>query len=291
MAVIFACLGAVAGLITVRLFHVQKPTAGLKIETTPPSLVFINNVQVGRTPLDQMFNPGETTVKLIPESTSLDLSAYQTKIQLTDKVYTVIRREFGFPEAQSSGETITLIPQSGKTASLSVITSDPDAASVMIDNEPQGFSPLAIDNVTPSDHQIEISAPGYQTRNFSARAIGGYQLSINVKLAAKNQVIPSIPPALISETPVATSSAPATPSPSLKATPAITKPYVKISSTPTGFLRVRTGPSKTADEVGQVKPGENYPLMDSVSGWYQIKIALPATSSGWISADYAQAFK
>jgi hypothetical protein len=285
LAITFAVLGIVFALIAVRFIHLKKPTAGLKVDTTPPSLVFVNNTQVGRTPMDQMFAPGEVTVKLIPETTSPDISAYLTKVQLTDKVYTVIQRDFSTSDTLSSGEIITLLPQSGKTTSLSVITSDPDSASVTVDNEPQGFTPLVIASVTPSDHQIEISAPGYQTKTLSAKAISGYKLSLNVKLAVKNQVIPSIPPALIVETPTAT------PSPNLKPTPSITKPYVKISSTPTGFLRVRLSPSKAATEVGQVKPGETYPLLDSTSGWYLIKVTLPATSSGWISSDYAQIFK
>jgi hypothetical protein len=285
IAVIFTALGIIVALVSVRFYRLKKPTAGLKIETTPTSMVFVNNVQVGRTPFDQMFPPGETTVKLIPESISSDLSSYQTKVLLTDKVYTVIRREFGSPDNRSTGETISLLPQSGKNASLSIISSDPDTASVTVNGEPQGFTPLAITEVAPSDHQIEVSAPGYQTRIFSAKAVSGYKLSVNVKLAAKNQANPTPPQVLSLPTPAATPSA--TP----KVTPTITKPYVKISSTPVGFLRVRNGPSKTASEIAQIKPGEIYPLLDSASGWYQIKISLPATSSGWISSEYAQAFK
>jgi hypothetical protein len=285
LAVLFALLGIAFGLLVANLIRLKKPTAGLKVDSNPPSLVFVDNVQVGRTPVDKMFAPGDITVKLIPESTSAQLSSYQTNAHLTDKVYTVIKRDFGTTEALSSGEIISLLPQSGNDASLSIITSDPESASVTVDNQPQGFSPLAITSVSASDHQIEISSPGYQTKTVSARAISGYKLTVNVKLAFKNQVIPSVPPAMVSETPTATAS------PSLVPTPAITKPYVRISSTPTGFLRVRLGPSTAAGEIGQVRPGETYPLLDSTTGWYLIKVVFPATSSGWISSDYAQAFK
>ena len=77
-----------------------------------------------------------------------------------------------------------------------------------------------------------------------------------------------------------------TPSPILTPTPKTQS--VKITSTPTGFLRVRSAPNRNSSEVGRVNPGETYPLLDSVTDWYFIKAELPATSSGWISSEYAQ---
>lgn len=294
LILIFSVIGIVSGLLYVRLVHSTRATAGLKVESQPPAVVFVDNVQVGRTPLDEFFPPGEVTVRLVPETTSTDISAYQTKVRLTNKVYTIVRRDFGASDTLSAGETISLIPYSGAQSALSVETTEPESALVSIDGQSQGFSPVSLTSLAASDHIIEVSAPGYNPRTIQAKTVEGYQLSVTVKLSAKaNQ--PS-PPSFPSPSPVATPSATTTPgktTPTLSPTPSIPKPYVKISSTPVGFLRVRSTPSTAGSEVGQVKPGEIFPFVQESkpAGWYLIKVELEATSSGWISATYAQLFK
>ncbi len=279
----FAGIGVLLGVVTIRVSAAGKPTAGLKVETDPPSLVFVNNVQVGQTPLDKMFPPGDVTVKLVPESTSSVLSSYQTQIKLTDKIYTVIRRNFGATDDQSSGEIISLVPQTDKTASLSITTSVPDTASVTVDNQPQGFTPLTVSSVSPTDHQIEISSPGYGDISLTAKAVNGYKLSVIAQLAAGAvSVTPAIPPALIGVTPTAT------PSAAVKPTPPPGKPTVSIASTPTGSLRVRQRPDINSSEIGRVNPGDSYPLLGSRTGWYEISGSFQATTSGWISSQYAK---
>lgn len=283
----------------VRWRNAKKPTAGLKIETHPTSLVFVDNAEKGRTPQDLQFAPREVVVKLIPESSDQSLAAYQTKVRLTDKVYSVIRRDFGKSDADSAGEIVTLQPQSSRTPSLAVITSTPDSASVTLDGEPQGFTPLLVPSLPEGDHQIVVSAPGFTPRTVSAQAIANYKLTLNVKLAALSTTqspTPSPVEATVSGTPNPSprpTVKAGTPSPSPKAsaslspTPSLPKPYITVLDTPTGFLRVRSGPGTGYSEMGQVKPGESYSLLKSLSDWYQISVELPATSSGWISSQYA----
>ncbi len=266
----------------------RQPNAGLKVETNPPALVFVDSTQIGQSPIDKLFKPGEVTVKLIPNSTTIALSTYQTKVRLSPKVYTVIKRDFGKDESESAGEIVTLDPQSAKTASLSVVVSGPDSASVLLDGQPQGFTPLIVNLITVGEHQITISAPGFTARQIAAKALGGYKLIINAKLAG------SLPePSPTPETTTATASASPKPSPSAspKSTTTIKKPYVEIKDTPTGFLRVRQKPSTSASESGRLSPGDRYPLLGEQSGWYEIKVDLAATSSGWISAQYADKFQ
>ncbi len=271
IAIILILAGAGAiGFGVFSYFQGKKPNAGLRIESTPSALVYVDNIQLGQTPLEKIFQPGEVTIKLIPTSTSLSLTSYQTKVRLTSNTYTVVKRDFGDSDLASSGEVVNLEPQSGKTASLAVVTSSPDSASVTLDGQPQGFSPLLIPSVLAGDHQIGISAPGFTTRIVSAKAVLGYKLNVNVKLAS----LPTPSP-----TPTATVSA------------ILSKPYVEVKDTPTGFLRVRQEPNTSAKEVGRVKPGEKYQLLEKLSGWYQITIDLDATSSGWISAQYADKFE
>lgn len=253
-------------------FQGKKPNAGLRVESTPTSLVYIDNVQLGQAPLEKIFKPGEVTIKLIPTSTSLSLTSYQTKVRLTSNTYTVIKRDFGDSDIASSGEVVNLEPQSGKTASLAVVTSSPDSASVTLDGQPQGFSPLLIPSIPAGDHQIGVSAPGFTPRTVFAKAVLGYKLNVNVKLA-------SLPTPSPSPIPEATASA------------TLKKPYVEIKDTPTGFLRVRQEANTGAKEIGRVKPSEKYPLLEKIPSWYLIKIDLNATSSGWISSQYADKFE
>ncbi len=251
-------------------YQSHQPTAGLKIETNPTSLVFVDNLQVGQTPIEKTFVPGEVSLKIIPTSTSSALPSYQTKVKLTSQVYTVVRRDFGETDLLSAGDIISLEPQSAKTASLSVVTASPESASVTLDGQPQGFTPLLVASVIPGDHEITIASPGFTDRQISAKAIAGYKLNINAKLAG---VIPTPTP---TPTPL-----PATASANLKG-------YVTITETPTKFLRVRAAASTGAKEWGKVYPGDKYKVLETKTGWYLIQVDLDATNSGWISSTYAK---
>ena len=315
IALILVGLGVVAIVVflIVSLVNSKKPTAGLKVDASPMAQVFVDNVQIGQTPIEKMFKPGEVTVKIIPTSTDGQLSTYQTKVKLVNGVYTVIKRDFGKSDLESSGDIVSLQPQSGDSASLAVVTSSPDSAAVSVDGQSEGFTPLLMSSLSAGEHQIVITAPGYSPRTISALAMAGYKLTVNAKLAllssteitptptpsATISATPSISPAVtMSLTPTSKSTPTSTPKtspiPSMTPKPtiaALPKPYVEILSTPTGFLRVRSNPSLGGTEIGQVKPGESYPLLSSQSGWYQIKVDLSATSSGWISSQYAKKFE
>lgn len=263
----------------------KKPTAGIKVETNPASLVFVDNVQIGQSPLDKMYIPGEVSVKLIPNATASALPSYQTKVKLTANTMTVIKRDFGPTEMESAGDISFLETQPSKTATLAIVTASPDSASVTLDGLPQGFTPLLVSAVIPGEHEIVVSAPGYTDRRISARAVVGYKLTINVKLAGQIQPLPTPTPEpeIVEEDPSAS------PSPKPKTTPVpITGSYVTIKDTPTGFLRVRESYSTKAKEIGKVYPGDKYKLLSTKDSWYQIRVDLDATNSGWISAQYAE---
>ena len=263
----------------------KKPTAGIKVETNPTSLVFVNNAQKGQSPINKMYIPGEVSVKLIPNATDSALPAYQTKVKLTANTVTVIKRDFGPSEMESAGDISFLETQPSKTATLAIVTASPDSASVTLDGLPQGFTPLLVSAVIPGEHEIVVSAPGYTDRRISARAVVGYKLTINVKLAGQTQPLPTPTPEpeIVEEDPSAS------PSPKPKTSPVpITGSYVTIKDTPTGFLRVRESNSTKSIELGKVYPGDKYKLLSSKDSWYQIRVDLDATNSGWISAQYAE---
>lgn len=292
---IFLLAGIVAGALFINYYLLKRPTAGLKVETTPPSLVFIDNVEVGLSPIDKLLVPGEVMVKIIPNSDSGNLSVYQTKVRITPKTYTVIKRDFGSNDDESQGEIISLLPQSDNKAGLSIVTSGPESASVVIDGLPQGLTPLSLPSISPGPHQIRVTAPGFSPRNITAQALSGYRLTINVKLSSVStpQTVPTPTLSIITPSPATPSATPrvsATPGPTSKSASLI-RPYVMIKDTPTGYLRVRSSPTTGAVEVGRINPGESYKLLQSQSNWYQIQVNLSATSSGWISSEYATKYE
>ena len=273
IVLILAGAGAI-GFGVFKYFQSKKPNAGLKIDSTPAALVFVDNVQLGQTPIEKIFKAGEATIKIVPTGSLTSLSTYQTKVRLTSNTYTVIKRQFGDSDITSAGEVVNLEPQSGKIASLAIVTSSPDSASVTLDGQPQGFTPLLIPSIPAGDHQITLTAPGFASYTVAAKAILGYKLNVNVKLAGQ----------LPEPTPEPSAS------PSAKMT-TFKKPYIQIKETPTGFLRVRQAASTGAKEIGRINPGETYPLLDQTTGWYEISVDFAATASGWISAQYADLFK
>lgn len=61
---------------------------------------------------------------------------------------------------------------------------------------------------------------------------------------------------------------------------------VEISNTSVGFLRVRGGPSTGNAEVGRVKPGEKFEVLEENNGWY--KIEFDTDKTGWVSGTYTR---
>ncbi len=269
LTMIFAGFGVVVGFVLIGVVKSRKSTAGLKIETNPESLVFVDNIQIGSTPIDKIFPPGEILLKLIPNSSSSALTAYQTKVRLTDQTFTIVRRDFAGSEAESSGDIVSLQPQPGKAASITAVSAGSELASVVLDGQPQGFTPL-LATVPAGDHQVTFTAPGFASRTINIKAIDGYKLNLLVKLSGG----PVEPTPVLANTTTAPSPTPV-------------RPYVIIKDTPTGFLNVRSKPSPSGDKIGSLKPKELYPFLSQQDDWYLIQAELEATSSGWISKTYA----
>lgn len=74
--------------------------------------------------------------------------------------------------------------------------------------------------------------------------------------------------------------------------PATTTPVVVqqvvILDTPTGFLNVRTGAGTNFPKIAEAKPGDIFDLVseDKAKGWFEIR--LTATTTGWLTKQYAK---
>lgn len=61
---------------------------------------------------------------------------------------------------------------------------------------------------------------------------------------------------------------------------------LKIKSTPTGYLNVRSEPSTAGLLVGKVNPGDIFTYTNKKSGWYEI--VLPENKTGWVIETYTE---
>lgn len=275
----------------------QQGQSGLQVKSDPAASVFLDSRFLGRTPYEDRIEPGEYTLKLIPESTATNTASWQGKVVLSSNILTVVNRELGGSDLVSSGEVITLEKLSGKDTEISIV-SIPDGATVKIDGTDQGTAPLLLRNVEPGEHEVIISAPGFITRSVKAVATAGYKLSITAQLGisegAENSVGEQTQVTPEAQTSPGTTPK-VTPSTTPKTTPKPTtasstadpqKPFITILDTPNNFLRVREEPSTESKELARVRPGEKYPLTDEKSGWFKIKVS--DDNSGWVFGEYAQ---
>lgn len=245
-------LFVLTGLFLIGYFQPKK--AGLNVYANVESEVFVNGELVGKTPLKYTLEAKEIVLKVVP---SLLQSSYETKLSLIPGVETAVRRDFEADIFGSSGENVSFEKTGTADASFAVV-SVPDVAQITVDNVIRGFAPLKL-TLSPGDHQVVISLPGYKDRSFDIRTKSGYKLTAVVELAK------TVPDRNTSEE--------------------IVK-KVQILSTPNGFLRVRETASTTSAELAQVRPGETFNFQEENSFWYKIEYA--EGKSGWISSEFAE---
>ncbi len=245
----------------------SQKKSGLEIISYPAAKVYINNKETGSTPYKNLnLKPGDNEVKLV-----VGTREWKKTVELQNNINTVINWQFGDNEGGSSGYILYLEKTGDKKASL-LVNATPNKSTIKIDGEVKGLSPLKVSELNDGDRQLTISYVGHKDINVFMKAISGYQLIVNAKLAEeKNKVEQVVEPkneANNSELSVDQGQ------------------KVKIKETETGWLKVRELNSSSSKEVTRVNPGESYPLLDEKNDWY--KISLGNRGEGWISASYAE---
>lgn len=290
---LFLLLGLVAVVIVgIKLLIGRTPKTGiLKVQSTPPASIFLNDKHLGRTPFEDKVSAGEYTFKLTPESTITTPSGWQGQITIYPNALTYVNRDLSDSELTSAGEIVWLEKISSRLGEIS-ITSNPDAATVLLNNETKGTTPTLLTDITTGDYTVTLTSLGFMDRSFKIRVNPGYKVNASVQLALSsgNEIQPT--PTSIDELNPTTKT---TPAPTKTATssaqiPDPPKPFVIIQDTPTGFLRVREESNTSAKELGRVLPGEKYTYFNSASTsgtlWYQIKY--DGTTPGWVSSQYTK---
>lgn len=247
----------------------NKGKGALQVTSTPVAKVYLNGKLLGQTPLCQcelkdMLAVGDYALKIVPNQAGL--ASFEERITIAPKVLTVVDRSFA-EQGLGSGSVINLSPLGDpKDAQISVV-SFPDGAQVSLDDNLEGQSPLLLKNITESDHELKLSKTGYKDKIVRIKTTPGYKLDALIFLGINPDVA-------------------ATAASSASASASLPMAKVIILQTPTGFLRVRDQASLNGGEVGQVRPGEIYPLLDERTDWFDVKLS--STQSGWISSQYAK---
>jgi len=275
-----------------RILKKEGPAA-LQVSSTPTATVYLDGNNVGITPyFNDKLTPGEHTVKLVPETTTDQLVSWEGKVTLASNILTVINRTLGLSDDLSSGEIFSLEKIAKKDSSSLAVVSIPDQAVVKINGEPRGFAPVLVEDLSPGDYQVTVSSPEYEEKTISAHTVAGYKLIVTVQLAKKGGEAEEATPSAeaeeeAEETP--TPEAEVTPTPKAEATPTPTveKPYVRIVSPSTGWLRVRSGPGITYEELAKVDHGTTYSYLgETKNDWH--KIEYEEGEEGWVSGVYSE---
>ncbi len=159
--------------------------------------------------------------------------------------------------------------------------------------------------------QSEVSKSGYKIHGFVMFILGFFSASFvwgaivwydkpqgileMLKIAPVQTVVTNTEPK--SETPTAnTDESQIIPTPVASSTPEVNPSVpvseptktkqLKIISTPTGYLNVRSEPGTTGLLVGKVNPGDIFTYTNKKSGWYEI--VLPENKSGWVIETYIE---
>lgn len=264
------------------ILDAQNASGRVKIVSSPSAGVFIDNVAVGKTPLEAKYKVGEFLLKLIPEGDATATASWQGKIKVYKNSLTYVNHELGSSDITSAGETFTAnkmdkSPSNPNYGEVYVET-DPNGAIVYLDNDEKGVAPLILGDVLKGDHELSVFMPGFFRRTQKINVDAGYRVNASFKLSIdQSQQKPT-------DTPT-----PAQATASAKVAPGATGVNkIIIKDTPLGYLRVREEPTLNASVSGQVNPGEQFDILDEKEGWYKINFT---GKEGWVSSQYSEKAK
>ncbi len=308
----FSCLVVAALILTAcnLPFISSRKKAALQVTSNPKATVFLNEDHIGQTPyFDENLKEGEYTLKIVPDSSESQIISWQGIVKLSSGILTVVNRNLGATEEESSGYVLSLEPITEKDEAKISIISNPDSVVVSLNGEPKGFTPLTLEGIEEGEHLLIISSPGFKEETIKAKTIKGHKLMINVQLAKELEENPPAGGETEEEKEeVKEEETKASPKPSPKPSPSpeleedeeateaadeMERPYVKIDNNQWGWLNVRSEPSPSGDKktvLTEVHPGEVYKFIEQdENGWN--KIEYEEGKQGWVSGKYTTVYQ
>lgn len=229
-----------------------KQVGGIRIEANKESKVFLNNQEIGKTPLQlEDLEPDEYLIKLENE-----ISSWQGYVKVVEGTLVVVNRDLGISKAKSSGEIINLELGSGVT-----VISTPNEAEVVVDGKFVGKTPIEISDLTKGEHIFIISHLNFLKRSIKVVLTEGYHLNLGVDLAISETDFTNIPTNPIQA--------------SIRGV---------VKQTPVGFLRLREKASLNSKEIGKINSGDEVIILEELSSWMKVK--LKDDKEGFVSASY-----
>ncbi|MCJ7827842.1 PEGA domain-containing protein, partial [Patescibacteria group bacterium] len=271
---------------------IKPERAALQVSSTPEAEVFLNGESQGKTPFySTELKAGTYVIKLQPVDGSQGAVVWEQEIDLPANIMTSINRQLKTDSQVASGRILSLEKTGDKKFSSIRVIADPEDATVFLNGESKGFSPYQED--LPEDkYQLKVDSSGYSEQSFEIKTVVGYRLNVMIKLAkeemegvvegdevTEDEIDEEVEEEVDEDEETKTD----------EADSELERPYVEINETPTGWLRVRSEPSTSGEEVAKVEPDETYPFLDEENGWYEIEYE--DGESGWISGVYAELFE
>lgn len=243
--------------------------SAIEINSYPIAKVYLDDKEVGMTPYkNKNLKPGEVEIRLETNDKS-----WSRKIKLQNNINTVIDWEFGKAEENSGGYILYLEKTGDKKKAGLMVMSDPSEATLSVDNEIKGFTPMKINNIGEGDRHLTITYPNHKNADVFVKAVKEYQLVLEVILAKETVEIPTQTETKTEE--------------EIENKDLVeTVPKVKIKETETGWLKVREASSSASREIKRVNPGETYDLILQDGDW--TKIDLGNNQTGWVSSKYVE---
>ena len=274
LALVGISLVGFAALLFLGVFKNQE--AGILVESDPAATVYINGEKVGKTPYEANRDSGEISLSIKPDPIeNVVLDDYETKINLVPGIRTIVKRVIRETEDYSSGVVVSFEKLGGNDSYVTVV-SVPDNSQVIIDNKVYGYTPLRV-KIPAGDHTLIVSTDKYLEKSLPIRVYAGYKLTASVKLAKSEEQKNKEQELAV-----------------LGKEETVPLGRIRINKTDTGYLRVRSGANIGFPEIAQVKPDEEYDIIDvgEKVSWYKIKVVTTTNEGatneieGWVSAEF-----
>ncbi len=264
---IISVLIAITGLIIIGVSIItflgffKKQNAGILVDSNVDSLVYINDLQVGKTPYESEGPEGEIKLGIKPNTASNNLDDYETKVNLVSGIKTIVKREFN-EDDDYSGLSVLSFEKTGNEDSYVTTVSNPDKSQIIIDGKIYGYTPVRI-SIPAGDHELIVKKESYVDSVLPIKVYKGFNLTVSVKLPKNMQSQAEV---VVEEENRRVD-------------------QIRIDKNDAGFLRVRSGASTGFPEVGQVKPDEVYDILEEGEHgkWYKIKFG---EVEGWVSGEF-----
>jgi hypothetical protein len=158
--------------LTMELAPPDRPKAGLRVQSSVPNAeVFLDGGSLGRAPVDRNdLDPGKHVVVVHKDG------------------YAEYRRDVLLVENQ----VVPLIAELSASGSMRIL-STPEGASVRIDGELVGKTPVLRDAISAGDHVVELDLKGYMLKKETVKVVGGSEKVFSYDLT----FIPTTTPAQV----------------------------------------------------------------------------------------------